>query len=55
MNKLNIHHNAMAYFIITLGVLFLLSNFIPVFQFKIIWPIILVIFGLGIMLGEFDQ
>lgn len=38
--------------LILLGILIFLSNYIPIFQFRLLWPVILIIIGLGIMLRE---
>lgn len=43
-----------AFILVLLGVLFFLSNFIAIFQLQIIWPIILIILGLGLMFKEFN-
>lgn len=38
--------------LIFFGVLMLLSNYVPLFQMRFIWPIILIVIGLGMMFDD---
>jgi len=45
--------NLIAIALILFGTLIFLSNYVPIFQLKIIWPILLIIIGLGVMFKDF--
>ncbi len=42
-------------FLVVLGVIILLSNFVPEFYFKDYWPVVLIILGLAIILKAKNQ
>ena len=46
------HKKLLAVILILLGAVAFIGNFVPIFQFSLIWPVIIIIFGLGIMFKE---
>lgn len=41
--------------LLALGVVFLLENILPAFSLHLVWPIILIAAGLGVLLNGFDS
>lgn len=38
--------------LVCVGIVLFLGNFIPIFSFNIIWPVIIIIVGLGLMFRD---
>ena len=41
--------------LITIGVIFLINRLIPEIDFSDLWPVILIVIGLGILIGSFTR
>lgn len=42
----------LAVILILFGIIIFVGNFVPIFQMRLIWPVIIIIIGLGIMFRD---